>query len=59
MGEPKIVLIDEPSVGFGPIVVKLVIDALAELKARLNRIREQSPEELGENDLVQRLYLGR
>jgi hypothetical protein len=59
MGEPKIVLIDEPSVGFGPIVVKLVIDAIAELKARLNRIREQSPEELGENDLVQRLYLGR
>ena len=35
MAEPKILLIDEPSVGLAPIVVKLVIDAIAELKSRL------------------------
>jgi branched-chain amino acid transport system ATP-binding protein len=35
MAEPKILLIDEPSVGLAPIVVKLMIDAIAELKARL------------------------
>jgi ABC-type uncharacterized transport system ATPase component len=29
MAEPKILLIDEPSVGLAPIVVKLVIDANA------------------------------
>ena len=79
-------LIDEPSVGLAPIVVKLVIDAIAELKARLGltvlmaeqnfhqaiRVADRgyvivhgsiafegkSPVELGENDLVRRLYLG-
>ena len=35
MAEPKILLIDEPSVGLAPIVVKAVIDAIASLKARL------------------------
>ena len=35
MAEPKILLIDEPSVGLAPIVVKVVIGAIAELKARL------------------------
>jgi branched-chain amino acid transport system ATP-binding protein len=35
MAEPKILLVDEPSVGLAPIVVRLVIDAIAELKARL------------------------
>ena len=35
MAEPKILLIDEPSVGLAPIVVKAVIDAIAALKARL------------------------
>ena len=35
MAEPKILLIDEPSVGLAPIVVKVVIDAIADLKARL------------------------
>jgi branched-chain amino acid transport system ATP-binding protein len=86
MAEPKILLIDEPSVGLAPIVVKLVIDAIAELKVRLGltvlmaeqnfhqaiRVADRgyvivhgsiafegrSPAELGENDLVRRLYLG-
>ena len=35
MAEPKILLVDEPSVGLAPIVVSVVIDAIAELKARL------------------------
>jgi branched-chain amino acid transport system ATP-binding protein len=35
MAEPKILLIDEPSVGLAPIVVKAVIEAIAELKTRL------------------------
>jgi branched-chain amino acid transport system ATP-binding protein len=35
MAEPKILLIDEPSVGLAPIVVKAVIDAIARLKAEL------------------------
>jgi branched-chain amino acid transport system ATP-binding protein len=86
MAEPKILLIDEPSVGLAPIVVKLVIDAIAKLKVRLGltvlmaeqnfhqaiRVADRgyvivhgsiafegrSPAELGENDLVRRLYLG-
>jgi branched-chain amino acid transport system ATP-binding protein len=33
MAEPKILLIDEPSVGLAPIVVRAVIDAIAELKS--------------------------
>jgi branched-chain amino acid transport system ATP-binding protein len=87
MAEPKILLIDEPSVGLAPIVVKLVIDAIVELKARLGltvlmaeqnfhqaiRVADRgyvivhgsiafegkSPAELGENELVRKLYLGR
>jgi branched-chain amino acid transport system ATP-binding protein len=35
MAEPKILLVDEPSVGLAPIVVRAVIDAIAQLKARL------------------------
>jgi branched-chain amino acid transport system ATP-binding protein len=35
MAEPKILLIDEPSVGLAPIVVKTVIDAIDALKKRL------------------------
>ena len=35
MAEPKILLIDEPSVGLAPIVVRVVIDAIAGLKERL------------------------
>ena len=35
MAEPKILLVDEPSVGLAPIVVRVVIDAIAQLKARL------------------------
>ena len=35
MAEPKILLVDEPSVGLAPIVVRVLIDAIAELKARL------------------------
>lgn len=86
MAEPKILLVDEPSVGLAPIVVKMVIDAIAELKARLGltvlmaeqnfhqaiRVADRgyvivhgsiafegkSPAELGENQLVRRLYLG-
>jgi branched-chain amino acid transport system ATP-binding protein len=85
-GGAEILLIDEPSVGLAPIVVKLMIDAIAELKARLGltvlmaeqnfhqaiRVADRgyvivhgsiafegkSPAELGENDLVRRLYLG-
>jgi branched-chain amino acid transport system ATP-binding protein len=87
MAEPKILLIDEPSVGLAPIVVRAVIDAIAELKSRLGltvlmaqqnfhqavRVADRgyiivhgsiafegkSPAELGENQLVQKLYLGR
>jgi branched-chain amino acid transport system ATP-binding protein len=33
--EPKILLIGEPSVGLAPIVVKVVIDAIVELRSRL------------------------
>ena len=33
MAEPKILLIDEPSVGLAPIVVKAMIDAVAALKS--------------------------
>jgi branched-chain amino acid transport system ATP-binding protein len=86
MAEPKILLIDEPSVGLAPIVVKAVIDAIAQLKARLGltvlmaeqnfqqaiRVADRgyvivhgsivfegrSPQELHENDLVRKLYLG-
>ncbi len=86
MAEPKILLVDQPSVGLAPIVVKVVIDAIAELKARLGltvlmaeqnfhqaiRVADRgyvivhgsiafegkSPAELGENELVRRLYLG-
>jgi len=35
MAEPKILLVDEPSVGLAPIVVRVVIDAIAQLKTRL------------------------
>jgi branched-chain amino acid transport system ATP-binding protein len=35
MAGPKILLVDEPSVGLAPIVVRVVIDAIAQLKARL------------------------
>jgi branched-chain amino acid transport system ATP-binding protein len=35
MAEPKILLIDEPSVGLAPIIVKAVIDAIASLKTQL------------------------
>ena len=86
MAEPKILLIDEPSVGLAPIVVRTVIDAIAELKSRLGltvlmaeqnfqqavRVADRgyvivhgsivfegrSPQELRENDLVRKLYLG-
>ena len=33
MMEPKLLLIDEPSIGLAPAVVKLVVDKIAELKA--------------------------
>ena len=86
MAEPKILLVDEPSVGLAPIVVRVVIDAIAQLKARLGltvlmaeqnfqqalRVADRgyvivhgsiafegrSPQELRENDLVRKLYLG-
>ena len=35
MAEPKILLVDEPSVGLAPIVVRVVVDAIAQLKAGL------------------------
>jgi branched-chain amino acid transport system ATP-binding protein len=35
MAEPKILLIDEPSVGLAPIVVNAVIDAIGALKVKL------------------------
>jgi branched-chain amino acid transport system ATP-binding protein len=86
MAEPKILLVDEPSVGLAPIVVRVVIDAIVQLKARLGltvlmaeqnfqqalRVADRgyvivhgsiafegrSPQELRENDLVRKLYLG-
>jgi len=33
MSEPKILLVDEPSVGLAPIMVRAVIDKIAELKS--------------------------
>jgi len=86
MASPRILLIDEPSVGLAPILVARVIDKIAELTSALGltvlmaeqnfhqaiRVADRgyvivhgsiafegkSPAELGENDLVRRLYLG-
>jgi branched-chain amino acid transport system ATP-binding protein len=83
---PKILLIDEPSVGLAPILVARTIDAIAEMKARYNltvlmaeqnftqaiRIANRgyvivhgkiafegaSAEELNNNDLIKKFYLG-
>ena len=85
MAEPKILLIDEPSVGLAPILVSRTIEKIQELKERLSltvlmaeqnfnqaiRIADrgyvivhgsiafhgESPQALGENDLVRKLYL--
>jgi branched-chain amino acid transport system ATP-binding protein len=32
MGEPELVLIDEPSEGLGPMVVKLIFDTIKEIQ---------------------------
>ncbi len=86
MTAPKILLVDEPSVGLAPIMVREVIAKIGELKReqqltvlmaeqnfnQATRICERgyfivhgqvaftgnSPEELGNNELVRRIYLG-
>src|SRR5215467_14637297 len=83
---PKILLIDEPSVGLAPILVSRTIDAIAQMKERYAltvlmaeqnfnqaiRIADrgyvivhgkiafegQSTEELNNNDLIKKFYLG-
>ena len=83
---PKILLVDEPSVGLAPILVSRTIDKIKELKERLNltvlmaeqnfnqaiRIADRgyvivhgkiafqgdSAEELNNNDLIRKFYLG-
>jgi branched-chain amino acid transport system ATP-binding protein len=83
---PKILLVDEPSVGLAPILVKRTIDAIAEMKARYaltvlmaeqnftqairiaNRgyvivhgkiaFEGRSADELNNNDLIKKFYLG-
>jgi len=83
---PKILLVDEPSVGLAPILVSRTIDAIAEMKKRYSltvlmaeqnfnqaiRIADRgyvivhgkiafegrSVEELNNNDLIKKFYLG-
>jgi len=83
---PKILLVDEPSVGLGPILVSRTIDKIKELKERYQltvlmaeqnfnqaiRIADRgyvivhgkiafeggSAEELNNNDLIRKFYLG-
>ncbi|MGH7064617.1 MAG: ABC transporter ATP-binding protein [Stellaceae bacterium] len=86
MSAPKILLIDEPSVGLAPVLVKRTIDKIQELKERFQltvlmaeqnfnqavRIADrgyvivhgriafegQSAEDLNNNELVRKFYLG-
>lgn len=85
MSLPRILIIDEPSVGLAPIIVKRMIDKIGELKAKQNltvlmaeqnftqsiRIADRgyvvvhgeiefegTNQELAENGLVRKLYLG-
>ncbi len=86
MSAPRILLIDEPSVGLGPIMVSRTIDAIKELKERYQltvlmaeqnftqalRIADsgyvivhgriafqgRSADELNNNDLIRKFYLG-
>jgi branched-chain amino acid transport system ATP-binding protein len=86
MSAPHILLIDEPSVGLSPLLVRRVIDKIRELKERYRltvlmaeqnftqavRIADRgyvivhgriafagaSPEELNDNELVRKFYLG-
>ncbi|MFZ3309287.1 MAG: ABC transporter ATP-binding protein [Xanthobacteraceae bacterium] len=83
---PKILLVDEPSVGLAPILVRRTIDAIAEMKQRYSltvlmaeqnftqaiRIADRgyvivhgkiafegrSTDELNNNDLIKKFYLG-
>jgi branched-chain amino acid transport system ATP-binding protein len=86
MSAPRILLVDEPSVGLGPIMVARTIDAIKELKERYSltvmmaeqnftqalRIADsgyvivhgkiefegKSADELNNNDLIRKFYLG-
>ena len=86
MADPKILLVDEPSVGLAPILVSKTIETIADLKSRLGltvlmaeqnfnqaiRIADRgyvivhgkiafegrSADELNNNDLIKKFYLG-
>ena len=86
MSNPRILLVDEPSVGLAPLLVSRTIDAIKQLKDHYNltvlmaeqnftqavRIADRgyvivhgkiafeghSAEELNNNDLVRKLYMG-
>ena len=86
MSDPRILLVDEPSVGLAPVLVSRTIDKIKELKARYQltvlmaeqnfsqalRIADRcyvivhgkiafegrSADELNNNDLIRRFYLG-
>jgi len=86
MSAPRILLVDEPSVGLGPIMVSRTIDAIKELKERYQltvlmaeqnftqalriadsgyvivhgkiAFRGRSTDELNNNDLIRKFYLG-
>ncbi len=86
MSAPRILLVDEPSVGLAPVLVRHVIEKIKELKERYGltvlmaeqnfnqavRIADRgyvivhgriafegrSPEELGDNELIRKFYLG-
>lgn len=86
MAAPRILLVDEPSVGLAPVLVARTMEKIAELQQRLGltvlmaeqnfhqaiRIADRgyvivhgriefeggSPEELGDNQLIRKFYLG-
>jgi len=56
MSAPKILLIDEPSVGLAPVLVKRTIDKIQELKARYELTVLMAEQNF--NQAVRKFYLG-